>query len=350
MSRPDKAPRTVADDLATVGEPAVRVDDLTRVFRVAERKQGLRAFIGDIFHRTYREVTAVEGVTFQVNRGEIVGVLGPNGSGKTTTLKCISGLLTPTRGSVEVLGFVPSERRDAFLRRVGFIMGQRSQLHQDVSVLDSLEMRRVVYGLGRVEFEDSRDELVELLSLTSFAATPVRQLSLGQRMRCEFAAALLHRPDVVLLDEPTIGLDFDAQAAIRGFVQRYVANHGASVLLTSHYLLDIEAMASRAVALARGRLLFSGSLAELRQCGGASQLVTLRGEHLDLSRTEWAGLISRQEPGEISLEIGRAAVPTLLAQLSALPGLVDLTLSDPPLETALAHLYAGVGDEPEGVA
>jgi len=248
----------------------VRVEDLTRVFRVAERPSGFRATLRGLFRRTHTHIPAVQDVTFSAASGEIVGVLGPNGSGKTTTLKCVSGLLTPTSGTVDVLGFVPNERRPEFLRRIGFIMGQRSQLHQDVSVLDSLDMRRVVYGLSRAEYTSSLDELIDLLSLGAFARTPVRQLSLGQRMRCEFAAALLHRPDLVLLDEPTIGLDFTAQAVIRTFIDQYVAEHRATVLLTSHYLKDIEALAHRVVVLAKGRLVFSGSLEDLRNLDGES--------------------------------------------------------------------------------
>ena len=251
-------------------EVVVRVEDLTRVFRVAERPSGFRATLRGLFRRTYKHIPAVQNVTFSAHAGEIVGVLGPNGSGKTTTLKCVSGLLTPTDGHVDVLGFVPHERRPEFLRRIGFIMGQRSQLHQDVSVLDSLDMRRVVYGLSRAEYTSSLDELIDLLSLGEFAKTPVRQLSLGQRMRCEFAAALLHRPELVLLDEPTIGLDFTAQAVIRTFIDQYVAEHRATVLLTSHYLKDIEALAHRVVVLARGRIVFSGTLEDLRRLGGES--------------------------------------------------------------------------------
>ena len=240
------------------------------MFRVAERPSGFRATVRGLFHRTYKQIPAVRDVTFSASSGQILGVLGPNGSGKTTTLKCVSGLLTPTSGTADVLGFVPYERRPEFLRRIGFIMGQRSQLHQDVSVLDSLDMRRVVYGLSSAEYTSSLDELMDLLSLGEFAKTPVRQLSLGQRMRCEFAAALLHRPDLVLLDEPTIGLDFTAQAVIRTFIDQYVAGHQATVLLTSHYLKDIEALAHRVVVLAKGRLVFSGSLEDLRELDGES--------------------------------------------------------------------------------
>ena len=253
-------------------DAVVRVENLTRMFRVAERPSGFNAVLRGLFHRTYKQIPAVRDVTFSAQTGEILGVLGPNGSGKTTTLKCISGLLTPTSGTVDVLGFTPYERRPEFLRRIGFIMGQRSQLYPDVSFLDSLHMRRIVYGMSQAEFISSLDELMDLLSLGEFAKTPVRQLSLGQRMRCEFAAALLHRPKLVLLDEPTIGLDFTAQAAIRGFIQEYVAEHHATVLLTSHYLQDIEALADRVVVLAKGRLVFTGVLDDLHHLGGGGQV------------------------------------------------------------------------------
>ncbi|MDR1186462.1 MAG: ATP-binding cassette domain-containing protein [Bifidobacteriaceae bacterium] len=357
-------------------DTTVRVDAVSRSFRVAERTVGFRATVKGLVKRSYKVIDAVRDVTFEARAGEILGVLGPNGSGKTTTLRCVSGLLTPTSGTVDALGFTPHERSRDFLRRIGFIMGQRSQLHPDVSVFDSLELRRVIYSLTDAEFHDSREELSELLGLADFGDAPVRQLSLGQRMRCEFAAALLHRPALVLLDEPTIGLDFDAQAAIRGFVERYVAAHRACVLLTSHHLADIEALAGRVVVMAKGRLVFEGSLGDLRRLHSDRQLVTLAhdggldaGGDLGAGLGSGAGLgagaglggalglalggagagieLAGSKPGEITLTVPRAAAPAALAALGALPGVTGLSLTDPPLEDALARFYSGDAAGPD---
>ena len=200
----------------------VAVTSLTREFSVTVREPGLGSALRSLVSRKSRTVTAIRDVSLSLEGGTILGLLGPNGSGKTTTLKCISGLLTPTSGMVEVLGHVPSRREPAFLRRLGFVMGQRWQLHPDIPVLESFELHRVVYDLDRTAYAQARDELMDLLELDEIAPKPARKLSLGQRMRCEFVAALLHRPSVVLLDEPTLGLDFDAQLLIRqyeGFIR-----------------------------------------------------------------------------------------------------------------------------------
>ncbi|MDR1806336.1 MAG: ATP-binding cassette domain-containing protein [Propionibacteriaceae bacterium] len=329
--------------------PVVRLDAVSRSFRVAERTVGLRATVKGFARRRYKVIDAIRDVTFDAHAGEILGVLGPNGSGKTTTLKCVSGLLTPTSGTVDVFGYTPHDRDYEFLRRVGFIMGQRSQLHPDVSVFDSLELRRVVYSLPDQTFAESKAELTELLGLAEFGDAPVRQLSLGQRMRCEFAAALLHRPQLVLLDEPTIGLDFDAQAAIRAFVRRYSADHAACVLLTSHYLADIEALADRVVVMAQGRLVFQGALGELRRLHSDNQVITLAHDgSLDPAQVRAAAGpgadVTVAKPGEVTVTAARAAAPGILAALGTLAGVTGLSLADPPLEAALAQLYGGTAD------
>ncbi|MCL1838166.1 MAG: ATP-binding cassette domain-containing protein [Propionibacteriaceae bacterium] len=318
----------------------VHLEGVTRTFHVVERTTGFVATVKNFVHRRYKSIAAIQDINLTANTGEILGILGANGSGKTTTLKCVSGLLTPSKGEIDVLGFIPHERSVNFLRQIAFVMGQRSQLHQDVCVLDSFELRRVVYGLELAAYASSRDELVDLLDLASFADTPVRQLSLGQRMRCELAAALLHRPRLVLLDEPTIGLDFEAQNAIRAFVRNYVNEHEATVLLTSHYLQDIEALADRVAVLAAGRLVFNGSLQDLRSLKSDRQVLSLYGDDIDLTAAPWASLIACDLPGEINIEVPKREAPAILAQLSALPGVRGLTLADPPLEAALRDLYA----------
>ncbi|MDR1266129.1 MAG: ATP-binding cassette domain-containing protein [Propionibacteriaceae bacterium] len=345
---------TAITTVSTAAAPLAVLDSVSRVFKVAERESGRGAVWRSLFHRRHRFIQAIDQVSFSLYAGEIVGLLGPNGCGKTTTLKCVAGLLTPTSGSLDVLGFVPQRRPVEFLRQIGFIMGQRSQLNPDVSVFDSLAARRVIYGLSPAQFASSQDELVELLGLAQFGDAPVRQLSLGQRMRCELAAALLHQPKLVLLDEPTIGLDFDAQAAIRTFVKAYAASHRAGIVLTSHYLADIEALAQRVLVLAGGRLVFSGQLDQLRHLDDGRKLVTVRcreavetvggtddpDDPAQLAATPWAGLVTGRRESEIELTADRDDLPELLRHLSRQPGVSDLQVGDPPLEVALGQLYA----------
>lgn len=327
----------------------IAVSGLTRTFEVTERDAGLGGALRSVVRRRHRTITAVEDLTLEVGPGTVLGLLGPNGSGKTTTLKCIAGLLTPTRGSVEVLGHTPSRREPEYLRRLGFVMGQRWQLHPDLPVGESFELHRVVYDLDREQFDRTRAELVELLDVADLGSQPSRKLSLGQRMRCEFVAALLHRPPVVLLDEPTLGLDFDAQVAIRAFVRRYVRDTGAAAILTSHYLADIEALADRVATISHGRLTFSGSLRELQGLAGDRKHVTARLER-PVTEGEVAGLgdvrVITSTPGTLTVEVARSGAGAVLLALESLDAVSDVSLADPPLEDTLTQLYGTGRDEP----
>jgi ABC-2 type transport system ATP-binding protein len=330
----------------------IRVHGLTREFTVTEREIGLRAALRSVARRQRRTVVAVADLTFSVDGGEVMGFLGPNGSGKTTTLKCLAGLLTPTSGTVDVLGFTPAERRPEFLRRLGFVMGQRWQLNVDIPVAESFELHRVIYDLDRAEFRRSRDELVELLELGDIVRQVARKLSLGQRMRCEFAAALLHRPAVVLLDEPTLGLDFDAQQQIRRFVAEYVRMTGATVLLTSHYLADIEALADRVMTISRGHITFTGTLSELQGMAGNRKLITARlSRPLPAATAAALGEVREHTHGRLVLEVQPGRTGEVVGELERL-GVEGVTLGDPPLEDTLRALYetgpSGNGeDEPD---
>jgi ABC-2 type transport system ATP-binding protein len=319
----------------------INVDSLTREFRVTERAPGFSSAMRSVIKRTYKTVTAVENVSFTVRGGGIVGFLGPNGSGKTTTLKCLAGLLTPTRGTVDVLGFVPFERNPEFLRQLGFVMGQRWQLNIDLPVLESFDLHRVIYDLDREEFRRSRDELVELLDLGPIVGQVARKLSLGQRMRCEFAAALLHRPQVVLLDEPTLGLDFDAQQHIRVFIRDYVRRTGAAVLLTSHYLADIEALSDSVMTISQGHITFIGSLHELQTVAGDEKRITvLLSQPIAAHAVAHLGEIREHTETSLVLQVQRGAAGEAVGVLERLPGVVDVSLTDPPLEDTLRDLYA----------
>src|SRR4249919_2779256 len=230
---------------------------------VPEREAGLRASLKSLVRRKHREVRAVDDIVFEVGQGEVVGFLGPNGAGKTTSLKMLSGLLYPTSGVARVLGHVPSKREREFLSRITLVMGNRNQLQWDLPALDSFELNRSIYRIPREDFTPFRDELIELLDVGDLIRKPVRNLSLGERMKVEIVGALLHRPQVLFLDEPTIGLDVTMQKRIRAFVAEYNRRHGATVLLTSHYMADVQALCRRVIVIHHGRILYDGPLTGL---------------------------------------------------------------------------------------
>src|SRR5919108_6125042 len=246
-----------------MSETTVHVADLVKVFSVPEREGGLWSAAKSLVRRKSREVRAVDGITFDIEPGEIVGFLGPNGAGKTTTLKMLSGLLYTTSGEATVLGFTPSRRQKDFLRQITLVMGNRNQLQWDLPALDSYELNRAIYRLPRDDFLPVRDELIELLDVGDLVRKPVRNLSLGERMKVEIVGSLLHRPRVLFLDEPTIGLDVTMQKRIRSFVAEYNRRYEATVLLTSHYMADVEALCRRVIVIHHGEILFDGPLAQL---------------------------------------------------------------------------------------
>lgn len=317
---------------------------LSRTFRIVDREPGLRGAIESIVGRRYRSLDAVVDADFEARSGEVLALLGPNGAGKTTTLKMVAGLLTPTAGDIRVLGYEPSRREGDFLRRIGFVMGQRWQLHPDLPVGDSLDVLRVVYDLTRDEAAITRAELVESLDIGGLLSQPARELSLGQRMRCEIAATLQHRPEVVLLDEPTLGLDFDGQVAIRRFFADYVGRHRACVILTSHYLADVEALAHRVMTISEGRITFDGTLDDLRAHGGDDKRLVARvSDDADVEAMATIGAVIEVTPGRVVVSVPRTEAGMTLTALQATRGVIDVTVVDPPLEDTLSELY-GTGD------
>src|SRR5213596_538880 len=243
--------------------PAITADRLSKTFKVKVRDPGLKGALQALLKPRYRDVHAVRDVTFRIDPGEIVAFLGPNGAGKTTTLKMLAGLLYPTGGRVEVAGFVPWTGGPAFKRRIALVLGNRQQLVWDLPPEETFQLNRAIYDIPEADYRERLAELVALLELGDVLEKPVRQLSLGERMKCELAAALLHRPPLLFLDEPTLGLNVTAQEAIRGFLTQYRDRHGATVLLTSHYMADVTALASRVLIINRGRLLYDGALQAL---------------------------------------------------------------------------------------
>lgn len=321
-------------------EAIVLAEDLTKRYRVALKEEGLLSTLRHFLLRRYREVRAVEGVSFRIAPGEVVGFLGPNGAGKTTTLKMLTGLVHPTRGRALVAGHVPWRREKVFLKKITLVMGNKQQLIWDLPAMDSFRLNAAIYEIPEGEFKRRVGELAEMLGLTEKLHQPVRKLSLGERMKAELLAALLHRPEVLFLDEPTLGLDVNAQVAVRAFLKAYNQRYGATLLLTSHYMADISALCERVLVIHQGRLLYDGALeglserfAPYREVG----LVLARplskeallpfGEVRELMGQEAKLLIPRERLTERVAEI-----------LSRLP-VEDLEVREPPLEEVIARVF-----------
>src|ERR1044071_1487857 len=260
--------------------PQIVVEQLVKTYQVAERAAGLWGAVRGLARRRHREVRALDGVSFAIERGELVGYIGPNGAGKSTTVKALSGILVPDRGRSEVTGRVPWKQRMAHVAQIGVVFGKRTQLWWDLPVVESFELLRDIYRVPPARFARSRDALIALLDLAPLLDVPVRQLSLGQRMRCDLAAALLHAPEILFLDEPTIGLDAVSKLAVRDFIQRLNRDEGVTVILRTHDMDDIEALCSRVMVIAGGRILSDGTLADLRRRVSRERWLTV-----DLART-----------------------------------------------------------------
>jgi ABC-2 type transport system ATP-binding protein len=319
--------------------PVVSITHLQKTFYVPEREAGLRAATRNLFRRRNREVRAVDDITFHVAPGEMVGFLGPNGAGKTTTLKMLSGLLYPTGGELHVLGFTPSRRQREFLRQITLVMGQRNQLAWDIPALDSFDLNRAVYEIPRPEFNQTVAELVELLDLEEIVRKPVRNLSLGERMKAEIAGSLLHRPQVLFLDEPTIGLDVTMQRRIRNFIAEYNRRHGATMLLTSHYMADVVALCRRVIVIHHGKVLYDGELSGLVDKFSAFKTIvlTVPDSSIDLSMF---GEVTSREPSRVTLRVPRADTSRVTAQVLASLSVSDLTVEDPPIEEVIEDVFA----------
>ena len=319
--------------------PAIRVRGLQKTYVVSERDAGAAAALRSLVKRRTTEVAAVDGISFELNAGEVVGFLGPNGAGKTTTLKMLSGLLHPSGGEVSVLGHAPSRREKDFLRQITLVMGQRNQLVWDIPAADSFELNRAIYRIPRPEFRQTLDELEALLELGPLMGKPVRTLSLGERMKCEIAAALLHRPRVVFLDEPTIGLDVTMQRRIRAFLSEYNKRYGATILLTSHYMADVEALCRRVLVIHHGRLLFDGELAALVQRFTAHKTIVVRLQDCTTDLSAYGEVVSCDE-GLATLRVPKDLTARVTERLLADLPVVDLTVEDPPIEEVIERVFA----------
>ena len=320
--------------------PVIVAEKLCKTFRVAAKAPGIGGTLKHFVHRRYRDIEAVKDASFSIEPGEIVGFLGPNGAGKTTALKMLTGLIHPTSGAVHIAGFVPVRREKAFLKRITMVLGQKQQLVWDLPALDSLRINGAVYEIPEKECSKRIAELSEMLNLDVQLTQPVRKLSLGERMKAELLAALLHRPDVLFLDEPTLGLDVNAQTAVREFLREYNSRYGATVLLTSHYMADITALCPRVLIIHEGRLMFDGGLEDI-----LARFVPFREIRLELAEPRPADELAAY--GDVAELEGRAArllvsretlIQTVTRLLDDLD-VRDLTVNDPPIEETIGRIF-----------
>ncbi|NPA79572.1 MAG: ATP-binding cassette domain-containing protein [Thermotogae bacterium] len=322
--------------------PVISVENLRKVYRVPVKEEGGLSSLRHFFRRRYREIEAVRGITFRVERGEVVGFLGPNGAGKTTTLKMLVGLIKPTSGKVRVLGYDPFERRKDFLKRITLVMGQKQQLIWDLPPMDSLRINAAVYEIDDETFKRRVALLAEMLGIEHRLHQPVRKLSLGERMKAELLAALIHDPEVLFLDEPTLGLDVSAQISIRRFLRNYNEEFNATIILTSHYMADIEALCDRAMVIHRGRLIFDGDLYELaeRVMPFKEIYVEFKGE-IPVEELQRIGEIREIEGQEVKLLVRRDEVFDKVRLIMERWNIDDLSVTDPPLDEVLAKVFEG---------
>jgi ABC-2 type transport system ATP-binding protein len=319
----------------------IEIQDLIKSYRIYQKKEGLRASVKGLFRREYRDVHAVRGINLQVEAGEFVAFLGPNGAGKTTTLKLLSGVINPSSGSAHVMGYVPWKRENAYRRRFALVMGQKNQLWWDLPAQESFRLHQQIYCIEPREFDRRRDELVDLLSVGTLLGQPVRELSLGERMKMELIAALLHAPEVLFLDEPTIGLDVIAQHNIQSFLRHYQQVRRMTVLLTSHYMKDVAALCRRVVIIANGQIMYDGSLSGIVDKFSGYKVITLLFADEEVpGGLDRFGQIVDSQPPKVQLRVDRAVVAESLSTILARHTVQDVSVEDPPLEEVIAEVFS----------
>lgn len=324
----------------------INVQELSKTYRVPVRAEGLGASLKSLGRREYQEVEAVCGVSFGIEAGEIVGFIGPNGAGKTTTLKMLSGLMQPTAGQAAVLGQIPWERRPEYLSQISMVLGNKSQMLWDIPPLDSFRVLAEIYRVPPNEYRQTIEELIDLLDMETLLTKPVRNLSLGERMKCELVAGLLYRPKVMFLDEPTLGLDVSMQGRLRRFFAEYNRRSGVTVILTSHYMADVTALCSRVILIHQGKLLYDGELQGLASRLAPFKLVrlSLRSDPAkpapEISLPSEVEIVDR-ENSSLTLRVPRAETPALTAHLLNTLPVADLAVEDPPIEAVIDQIYQG---------
>ena len=327
----------------------IEVDGLTRVFRTYRKQPGFWGGVRGLFHREYEETAAAKDISFRIGEGEFVGFLGPNGAGKTTTLKMLSGLIFPTSGSARVAGYDPTRRENAYRRIFALVLGQKNQLWWDLPAIESFNLLRAIYALPAAQYQETLDELVALLGVGPKLNVMVRELSLGERMKMELIAALLHRPRVLFLDEPTIGLDVVSQKNVRQFLRDYNRRHRVTILLTSHYMADIQELCERVIVIHRGRKIYDGALDRLENAGGARRknitfLPAVSGGAERAFPADWrsrhALATTRSEDGKFTLQVPVESVVAVSQGILGTGPVADITIEDIPLEDVIAELFS----------
>jgi ABC-2 type transport system ATP-binding protein len=325
--------------------PQITVQDLSKTYRVAERQRGLMGAARGLFSRAHRDIEALRSVSFSLEAGELVGVIGPNGAGKSTLIKILCGILEPSSGYCEVDGLVPWNERIHHVARIGVVFGQRTQLWWDLPVIDSFELLRDIYRVPEAKFRPTAEALIYLLKIDQLLHQPVRQLSLGQRMRCDIAAAMLHSPSIVFLDEPTIGLDANSKLALRDFIKSLNRDRGVTVILATHDMHDIEALAERVLIIGNGRILRDGPIADMRaQTSGERRLIVDFSE--DVGEVVMEGTTILRRTGrriEFAFDPRVTAAHTLIARLTTEHGIEDLSIEEPTIEELIAKFYTSHG-------
>lgn len=329
-----------------MNELHIQAKNLSKTYRVPVRHEGLGESIRSLLRPTYDEVPAVKDISFDVSAGEMVGFIGPNGAGKTTTLKMLSGLVHPTSGDITVLGHKPWKREADYLRRISIIMGNKSQMLWDIPPMDSFRVLSEIYNVPAADYKNTLDEIIDLLDMKELLTKPVRNLSLGERMKCELTASLLYRPAVLFLDEPTLGLDVSMQLRLRRFLADYNKRSGVTVILTSHYMADVTALCERVILIHNGSLMFDGALSALAHDLSPYKLLRLTlledipVETLNLPAG--AEVTVSEEQGEgLSIRVPRVDAPAITAKLLQTLPVADLTVEDPPIEAVIDRVYSG---------
>lgn len=321
--------------------PQIVVENLVKTYRIPERRPGMWGALVGVAKRTYRTVQALDGVSFSIEPGELVGYIGPNGAGKSTTIKVISGILNPDSGVCEIDGLVPWENRVAHVKRIGVVFGQRTQLWWDLPVIESFDLLRDIYGVDKDEYLETKNELVERLDIEDLLNVPVRLLSLGQRMRCDLVAALLHKPSILFLDEPTVGLDSVSKLAFRDFIRDFNKARGLTVILTTHDMDDIEALCNRVMVIGNGQILSDGPLEELRNRFGQERLLTVDFVEENIHISDPNAIIVEQSGHRTKLRFNPNEVPAseLISRVAAQHPVRDLFVENPPIEEIIARIY-----------
>jgi ABC-2 type transport system ATP-binding protein len=318
----------------------IEARDLTKIYRVNQKREGVLGALRGIFRREYKDIRAVESVSFSIESGEMVAFLGPNGAGKTTTLKMLSGLIYPTSGTAQVLGYIPWDRKDPFRRQFALVMGQKNQLWWDLPAADSFQLHREIYSLPLADFQRTLGELTDLFGVASLVRQPVRELSLGERMKMELIAALLHQPRLLLLDEPTIGLDVVAQATIQKCLRDYNAARGVTMLLTSHYMRDVEALCPRVLVISHGRLIYDGPLVGITEQFSQAKIMKLHfdGDGAPNNLERFGEVVVREGP-TVELRVDRSRLADTLNEVLGQFTIIDVSVQDPPLEQVIARVF-----------